>query len=74
MKRTGQFGTRGLLIGLVTILGLVAACAASSPGAGGAVSGPLTIECQVFYRPALGERFDESIVTRGPGTAAQSLD
>lgn len=74
MKRTGRLGTRGLLIALAISLGLVTSCTSSSPSIGGEASGPLTIECQVFYRTAAGERFDESIVTLGTDNGAQSLD
>jgi len=74
MKRTGRSGTKGLLTALAISLGLVTSCTSWSLGAGGEASNPPTIECQVFHRAAAGERFDESIVTLGPGNGAQSLD
>jgi hypothetical protein len=68
MRRTERTTSPALLATLAAVLALVTACAASSPRAS-----DLSIECQVFYRPAPDKQFSETIVTLGPGNASRSL-
>jgi len=53
-----------LLIGVVILL---AACSPAPQAAGGPAAEFAGIECQVFYRPSMGEGFRESTVTFAKG-------
>jgi hypothetical protein len=56
---------------VLTIIVLATGCGASGP-TGPQPAGPITIECQVFYRASAGEGFQESIINLGPGNGTHS--
>ena len=59
---------RSIWMGLLAaVVVLVVACRPSPEGSGAGSAAPVSIECQVFYRAAMGESFAESSVTLAAG-------
>jgi len=57
--------------GVAALIALTTGCR-SIPTMGSGAAQTVTIECQVFCRPSMGESFQESIISLGPENDSQS--